>query len=437
MSSGAALGMGPGERTESPLRAVVAFTPMCALAAVSWAELLASPPTGRVAAVVAIATACGLVLSLTARLEPHGRLEARIVRVATVAVALVAGPLAVGIPASMLMPGGWDQLLAGLASGIDELPRQWPYGGGDPWVNRTVLLAIPLMTVPAAAFALWPPAAGPGGREAAAARRFGALLLMLSLIGFAGAEREVDDFAARGALVLACLAAWLFVPRVRALPSTALAAGAVVVAAGLVSLPLAIALEPDRSAVDRAAPERSATPPRAGPEPEQRSERQQQRRRERQERAGGERSRAKSRDRPRPRPTPRGEESSPPTAILVLLLIAAVAALFVRARRRRRRAGAPADEAAELRAALERLGWDVPPHITLTELEPRLGQRAGPAAARYARRLRERRFARVADGRRDDLDRRALRRALTAGQGPRMQLLGLLALPPAALQPRR
>lgn len=436
--------MTASEATEpSALRQVAAFAPMCALAAASWAELLVGPPAWRIAAVVAIATLCGLVLALTTRLEPHGRFVARIVRVATVAVALVAGPLAAGVSLSLLLPGGWEQLVAGLASGVDELPRQWPYGGGDPWVRRTVLLTIPLMAVPAAAFALWPPAAGPGGREAAAARRFGALLLLLSLIGFAGAERALEDPAARGALLLVGLVAWLFLPNVRALPSAAAAASAVVVAAGLASLPLATALEPGRAPVDRPSPKRSATPPSANADRE-RGERRQQTRSRRQRRSEQERrdgrggSRGESRERPTPRATPEGEQGPSPAVIVALVLAVAVSLLVARrARRRWRRRESAADEADELRAALERLGWSVPARTTLAELEERLGEGAGPAAARYARRLRERRFGAGVEAQRPVLDRRALRQALTAGHGPLVWLRGMVALPPAALQLRR
>jgi hypothetical protein len=93
---------------------------------------------------------------------------------------------------------------------------------------------------------------------------------------------------------------------------------------------------------------------------------------------------------------------------------------------------------AELRAALERLGYEISPGTTLAALEHRLIEGPGPAAARYVRRLRERRFAVPAPGGSGpQLDRRALRRALTGGLGPLGWLRGFLALPPAALAPRR
>ena len=418
----------------SPWRQLAAFMPLCAVAAAYWAELLVDPPGWRIAAVVAIVFACGLVLALSKRLEPYGRVEVRTMRVATVAVAMIGGPLAAGVPSAVLAPSGWEQLLAA------DVPSRWPYGGGDPSVRWTVLLAIPLMTVPAAAFALWPPAAGPGGAEAAAARRAGALLLILTLIGFAGAERPPSDPAVRGAVLLLALVAWLFLPRVRAQPTAALAASAAVVAAGLVSLPLATTLEPGRPAPDRASQERSTRPPSASSQPErgERSRSRRQRRRAQQQRRSGDGSANRSANRPRSPQRPKGEDGlSAGAPILLAVVVALFVSLLVarRVHRRGRRRGA--DEADELRTALERLGWSVPPQTTLAELERRLAEGAGPAAARYARRLRERRFGTLVEGQPRSLDRRGLRRALTEGHGPLGRLRGLVALPPAALQLRR
>ena len=419
-------------------RGVVAFAPMCALAVLSWAELIREPPAGRIVALAALATACGLVLALTARLEPDGRTEARIVRVVTVAVCLVLGPVLAGVPAELLAPGGWQQLAAGLTGGVDGLPARWPYGGSDFWVRATVLLAIPVMTIPAAAFALWPPAEGPGGREAAAVRRVGALMLLLSLIGFAGSERVLADPLGRGALLLVALVLWLFLPRLPGRPVAALAAAAAVLAAGLASLPVAAALAPGPGLVDGFSGQRSAAAP---PSAERnRAERpRSERRSESQRRSASGSSRRQPpqrRERSGPSRDRRNGDDGLSAGLVILIAVTAALAVGVLLLRRhlRRSVG---DEADELRRVLERLGWSVPPETTLAELERDLGQSAGPAAARYARRLRERRFGIPDPDSSAGLDRRALRSALTAGHGPRLRLRGLLALPPAALDLRR
>jgi protein-glutamine gamma-glutamyltransferase len=125
-------------------------------------------------------------------------------------------------------------------------------------------------------------------------------------------------------------------------------------------------------------------------------------------------------------------ERSPTWAIVLVVLalpLAGVAALWIvallRARRVRRAGGDP--DLRELRFALERLGHGIAPSSTLLDLERRLRVTAGPGAASYVRALRERRFARAAASR---LDRRALRRGLTAGRGPIVSLRALLVLPP-------
>jgi hypothetical protein len=85
---------------------------------------------------------------------------------------------------------------------------------------------------------------------------------------------------------------------------------------------------------------------------------------------------------------------------------------------------------AELARALRRLGYAVPPGTTLLVLEGRLGRIAGETGARYARSLREHRYARRPCRLPGPGDRRALRRALARRGGLRGRLRALTALPP-------
>jgi transglutaminase-like putative cysteine protease len=118
-----------------------------------------------------------------------------------------------------------------------------------------------------------------------------------------------------------------------------------------------------------------------------------------------------------------------PVAVVGWLWVAAL----VRTRRVRREGGDP--DVRELVWALDRLGQPVAPGTTLLGLERRLAELAGPAAARHVRALRERRFAPPGAVRERGLDRRALRRALAPGRGPRARLRALMALPPRRTQP--
>ena len=462
------------ESQPSPVLTAAVFAPMCGFAAAHWAGLLARPPVTRVAIVVAITTALGVVLALSARLEPEHRLAARLTRVGSVLVAAVAALVAIGLDPGLLAPAAWDELGAGLARGFAGVPgAKWPYPGTSEWVQLTILLAIPLMSVPAAAFALWPPAPGPGGPEAAAVRRGGALLLLLTLFGLAAAQRPLPDSAARGAALLVLVAAWLFLPRLwHARPAAAVAGAGAVLAAGLAALPLAAALAPERPLIAGTGGERGSASAPKEPSPQGRSQTPSQESRrvprpatgetrrghsraERNRRSGGLRARSRrvagrgegrgggGRGGQRPgaggsprRPGP-GSRAGPPILLLVVLALALAAAvrylLLPRLRRLRAHATSPADATAELRTALERLGWSVPPALTLAELEPRLAEAAGPTAARYARRLRDWRFAPDAAGAPSRLDRRALRRSLTARHGALTRLKGLWALPPTPL----
>jgi protein-glutamine gamma-glutamyltransferase len=127
--------------------------------------------------------------------------------------------------------------------------------------------------------------------------------------------------------------------------------------------------------------------------------------------------------------------------VLALLTLAALAALtvtvVVRVRARRGLTAEQLAEAqlAELRRALVRLDWDVPPATTLLALERRLARVAGPASARYAAGLRAHRYDPRAPRAPGSHDRRALRRELSSRSGLAGRLRALLAIPPDGPRP--
>lgn len=449
------------ERPSAPpaLRQVAVFAPLCALISWYWAQLVVDPPGWRIAAVVALATACGLVLALSARLERDGRLNLRFIRVVTVAVFGIAALLAAGLSPALLAPSGWGALTAGLSHGFDGVPRdQWPYDGFDLWVRQVILLAVPLTSVPAAALSLWPPAPGPGGKEAADFRRGGALILLLCPFVFAATERPLPNPPAWGAGLLVVVAAWILLSRPHTQLSSGLMGMAAVIVAGLISLPIAESLQPARPLIEGSPTETERAPaPETGkkerssaqrPSSAERSRRQprsgrRDRKREgSQAQPGARRNRKNSTERRTRTAGPRPQTRSPkqreglPAGAIVVFKAAAVVVILLLVTGRNRRTGSSVDEAAELRSALERLGWSLPPQTTLAELETRLDEQAGPAAARYARRLRERRFAIATASFPAELDRRGLRRALTHGKGLLVRARGFLALPPVPLRRR-
>jgi hypothetical protein len=88
----------------------------------------------------------------------------------------------------------------------------------------------------------------------------------------------------------------------------------------------------------------------------------------------------------------------------------------------------------ELRRALLRLGWDLPPSTTLLGLERRLGRFAGPASEAYAEALRANRYDPRAPKAPDLGERRIVRRELTRGSLAD-RIRGLIAFPPGAPRP--
>jgi hypothetical protein len=115
-------------------------------------------------------------------------------------------------------------------------------------------------------------------------------------------------------------------------------------------------------------------------------------------------------------------------ALAGIAVLALVAWGVARWRRRSLSPAAALDRAvAELEAALRRIGRPATSGTTLRQLEQRLG--GSPEAAGYLRALRAGRYAPTASAP-TPRGRRALRRELGSGGGPRGRLRALWALPP-------
>jgi transglutaminase-like putative cysteine protease len=137
-----------------------------------------------------------------------------------------------------------------------------------------------------------------------------------------------------------------------------------------------------------------------------------------------------------------GSGPGTPTLLGFAATAAGLALLAVYGYRSRRRSRLdPTDlaeaELRELDRALTRLGPPLPPGTTLLRAEERLAQFAGPGAARYAARLRNRRYRDPGAAPPGVSERRALRRALLRAAGRRRALRVLLAIPPGGPAIRR
>jgi transglutaminase-like putative cysteine protease len=219
---------------------LVAFAALALFGAAHWARLVQSPPGGRVLLIVLVATGTGAVLALLGTLR--ARLPGALIAVAAVAVSLAGiglGLAAAGLEVRLLWPGNWDELFDGLDRGLAGVQGvEWPYSGSDAWIRLTILLGAPLLLGVAAALAFFPVRGGSSVLRAAG------LGVLLTVYVVAVSEDDPGAPLLRGVALLLLVAAWLWLPRLG--NRDALAGAGLVLSVGVLSLPIAAALDSDR-----------------------------------------------------------------------------------------------------------------------------------------------------------------------------------------------
>jgi protein-glutamine gamma-glutamyltransferase len=211
------------------------FVGFAAFSMAHWLSVIENPPVGRGMLVVAVVTAGAAALWLTGIAE-RPSLALVVARPLIVFAMAVLALLAAGLRPHYLPPGHWDGLGEGLNHGLLGAQASiYPYSGEDHWVRLTLMLNGPLFLVPAAAFGFWP------ARRFGPALRMVALVLLIALFAMALAESTPKGQIGRGLLLLVLIAAWLWLPRLRARD----AAGAALVLglAGLVAMPVAASFD--------------------------------------------------------------------------------------------------------------------------------------------------------------------------------------------------
>jgi transglutaminase-like putative cysteine protease len=213
------------------------FVAFAAFSMAHWLSVIQDAPVGHGMAVVAVVTAGAAALWFTGLPERPGSVLVALRPVIVFAMAVLA-LIAAGLRPWYLAPAHWDTLGTGLDRGlVGAQATIYPYTGGDRWVRLTLMLNGPLFLVPAAALAFWP------ARRLGPALRMAALVLLIALFAMSLAESTPGGQVGRGLLLLVLVAAWLWLPRLRARD----AAGAAVALgiAGLVAMPVAAALDRD------------------------------------------------------------------------------------------------------------------------------------------------------------------------------------------------
>jgi transglutaminase-like putative cysteine protease len=213
---------------------LICFAALAAVTTLQWTSLVADPPAGRVTLAVVLVTAAGAGLAAIARLGRPRLARWALAAGATVA-ALCIGMIVVGLPARLLLPGHWDELADNVQrslNGLADVPV--PYEGADAWTRLVILLAGPLTVGLAAFAAFWP-------TRRRAAGRICAVVLLVALYLVAVAWARPGRQLAGGAVLLILICAWLWLPRIA--PRSRIGAGIAVVAAAVVALPAAAAIE--------------------------------------------------------------------------------------------------------------------------------------------------------------------------------------------------
>ena len=221
----------------TPIRLAV-FGVFSALAALQWGTLIADPPTARLIAVAVVALIVAAALTGLGAVGASRRrsLAGALIVLAGVAAALIA----VGVPAGDLPPSRWGRFAYGIDLGLRGLGGsfEFPLTGAGEWARLLLIVPVAPLLVAAAAF---------GFRPARAAARPAVSGLVLLFVAFAipALAHPVAMPVLWGALLLALTVTWLWGERVRRLPAIAL-----VVALGVVAIPVATSVAGDEPPID-------------------------------------------------------------------------------------------------------------------------------------------------------------------------------------------
>jgi len=219
---------------------VAAFAALALFGILHWMALVAPTGSGRGLLVVIVATAgaaaCG---SLGARLPSGARRVVAVVALSVVVVVLTA--LAAGLPAHLLKPARWGELVGGVGRGADGFARATvPYAGPDGWTRRVIeLLGGGLVAL--AALAAFAPRRERAGRLVAVLALGAVFAVPTILLTFQGQ-------LVRGAVFALLLGAFLWLDRVPGADGRA--AGLVALVAVVVGFAATPLLDADRSRLD-------------------------------------------------------------------------------------------------------------------------------------------------------------------------------------------
>jgi protein-glutamine gamma-glutamyltransferase len=218
------------------------FAALAAFAGAHWVTLVEDPPIGGAMLAVGLAVAGSVAMVAIGGM----RLDRRIAwgLAAAVALAIVAAALvAMGLPAALLDPERWGELLDGIDQGFRGISRDvdYPYAGANEWSRLVLLFGLPVALGLAAALAFWP-------SQRSKPTRLAGVGVLVAAWATAAAADPTSESLLFGIVLLALIAAWLWLPSLSS--GAALTGARLLGLAGLAALPLAAILDADEPWLD-------------------------------------------------------------------------------------------------------------------------------------------------------------------------------------------
>jgi protein-glutamine gamma-glutamyltransferase len=205
-----ALGRAPSRALARPASARLgAFAALGLFAGLHWGGLIQPARGGTMFLSLVIAlVGAGVLIAVPADAPDWKR---RTIAIGVTIALLVAALLCAGVPARMLGPRGWDDLVTSMTDGISITPGiTVPYRGLDDWVRIAILSGGTALLGLAALLAFWPRRGGGLGSPIPAAVALGVLYAVPII------ERGPDSPWFDGAVFAILLLAFLWLERLRA-----------------------------------------------------------------------------------------------------------------------------------------------------------------------------------------------------------------------------
>jgi protein-glutamine gamma-glutamyltransferase len=139
---------------------LLGFAALASLGALQWQRMVDGLSSGRALLWVAAATAAAAGVLACDRLAPRVRGPGTL---AVAGLGLLAAVVVSGIELELLKPARWDDLIEGVASGLQSLGTvRMPYDGADPWPRAALELTGAVLLTGAGLVACWPQRSGRG-----------------------------------------------------------------------------------------------------------------------------------------------------------------------------------------------------------------------------------------------------------------------------------